>query len=48
MLTQEAFSPPDTKIIRKIHYKKVEDIDVPLLQSLILEAVEINKLRNKK
>lgn len=48
MLTQEAFSPPDTKVIRKIHYKKVTDIDVPLLQSLILEAVEINKQRNKK
>lgn len=48
MVTQEAFSEPDTKYIRKIHYKSVNDIDVPLLESLIYEAVEINRKRNKK
>lgn len=48
MVTQDAFSPPDTKVIRKVHYKTVDDIDVLLLQSLIYEAVEINKARNKK
>ena len=48
MLTQEAFSAPDTKVIRKVHYKTVHDIDVRLLENLIYEAVEINKLRNKK
>ncbi len=48
MQTQEAFSPPDTKVIRKIHYKTADEIDVLLLQSLLYEAVEINKQRNKK
>lgn len=48
MQTQEVFSEPDTKMIRKIHYKTAADIDVLLLQSLIYEAVEINKQRNKK
>jgi hypothetical protein len=48
MQTQEAFSVPDTKMIRKIHYKTLDDIDVLLLQSLLYEAVEINKARNRK
>lgn len=48
MITQEAFSVPDTKHIRKIYYKSITDIDVPLLESLIYEAVEINRKRNKK
>lgn len=48
MVTQEAFAPTNQKYMRKIYFKSIAGVDIPLLESLIYEAVEINKQRKKK